>query len=66
MGVEPIPARWTIERVIASAGLVRRRAGYVSKGVPYPDLGSPEPGAVHQIDLVGPRHLDGAIRSRST
>ena len=39
MGVDPIPPRWTIERVIAAAGLSRprrRQAGYVSKGVPYP------------------------------
>ena len=64
MGVDPIPPRWTIERVIAAAGLARprrRQAGYVSKGVPYPTLADPEPGAVHQIDMVGPRHLDGAI-----
>jgi putative transposase len=64
MGVEPIPPRWTIERVIAAAGLARprrRQAGYVSKGVPYPNHLDPEPGAVHQIDMVGPRHLDGAI-----
>ena len=64
MGVEPIPPRWTIERVISSAGLARprrRQPGYVSKGVPYPDLVAPAPGAVHQVDLVGPRHLEGAI-----
>jgi hypothetical protein len=64
MGVEPIPPRWTIERVISAAGLARprrRQAGYVSKGEPYPGLASPEPGALHQIDLVGPRHLEGAI-----
>lgn len=64
MGIEPIPPRWTIERVICGAGLARPRrpqAGYVSKGVPYPNPTDPEPGAVHQIDMVGPRHLDGAI-----
>ena len=64
VGVEPIPPRWTIERVIAAAGLARprrRQAGYVAKGVPYPVVESPEPGAVHQIDMVGPRHLDGAV-----
>ena len=64
MGVDPIPPRWTIERVIAGAGLARPRrrpAGYVSKGVPYPAPDNPTPGAVHQIDMVGPRHLDGAV-----
>lgn len=64
MGVDPIPPRWTIERVIALAGLARprrRQGGYVSKGVPYPATDNPTPGAVHQIDMVGPRHLDGAI-----
>ena len=37
MGVEPIPPRWTIERVITAAGLARprrRQGGYVSKGCP--------------------------------
>jgi hypothetical protein len=64
IGIEPIPHRWTIERVINKEGLARprrRQAGYVSKGVPYPSPADPEPGAVHQIDMVGPRHLDGAI-----
>jgi transposase len=64
MGVDPIPGHWTIERVIAAAGLARPRrrvAGYVPKGVPYPTRVAPEPGSTHQIDMVGPRHLDGAV-----
>lgn len=64
MGVEPIPGRWTIERVIAAAGLSRPRrrpAGYVPKGVPYPNRLAPEPGTTHQVDMVGPRHLAGAV-----
>ena len=64
LGVDPIPNRWTIEREIARAGLVkprRRSAGYVPKGVPYPDRATPEPGDLHQIDMVGPRHLHGGI-----
>lgn len=63
MGVDPIPPRWTIERVIGAEGLARprRRVGYVSKGVPYPSAPDPQPGTIHQIDMVGPRHLDGAI-----
>ena len=64
MGIDPIPPRWTIERVIGAEGLARPRrrpARYVSKGVPYPIAPDPEPGTVHQIDLVGPRHLEGAV-----
>jgi putative transposase len=64
MGVDPIPPRWTIERVIGAEGLARPRrrpSGYVSKGVAYPSPPDPEPGTIHQIDMVGPRHLDGAI-----
>jgi putative transposase len=64
MGVDPIPGHWTIERVITAAGLARPRrrvAGYVPKGVPYPTRVAPEPGTTHQIDMVGPRHLDGAV-----
>ncbi|HZU45788.1 MAG TPA: hypothetical protein VFA16_00810, partial [Mycobacterium sp.] len=64
MGVDPIPNRWTIERVITAAGLAkprRRPAGYVPKGVAYPARLAPEPGTTHQIDMVGPRHLDGGV-----
>jgi len=64
MGVEPIPPRWTIERVISAEGLARprrRQAGYVPKGVPYPTRLDPEPGTTHQIDMVGPRHLEGGV-----
>jgi len=59
-----VPGRWTIERVIAGAGLAkprRRQAGYQAKGVPYPHRLPAEPGTTHQIDLIGPRHLHGAV-----
>jgi hypothetical protein len=39
----------------------RRPAGYVPKGVPFPTTAPPEPVEVHQIDVVGPRHLDGGV-----
>ncbi len=62
--MDPIPNRWTIEREIARAGLAkprRRPANYESKGVPYPKQAAPQPGDLHQIDVVGPRHLDGGV-----
>ena len=65
MGVEPVPNRWTIEREVARAGLARPRArvaGYVPKGVPYPNGPAPEPGQVHQADMIGPRHLHGGAQ----
>jgi hypothetical protein len=64
LGVSPIPPSRTIERVLARAGLSRPRrrpSGYVEKGVPYPNRLDPEPGTTHQIDMVGPRHLVGAV-----
>ncbi|MPZ71450.1 MAG: hypothetical protein GEU71_18290 [Actinobacteria bacterium] len=64
LGVDPIPPARTIERVLQRAGVSRprrRQAGYVSKGVPYPAPMSVEPGATHQIDMVGPRHLFGGV-----
>lgn len=65
MGVDPVPNRWTIEREIARAGLAkprRRQPGYVPKGVPYPNSPAPEPGTIHQVDVVGPRHLHGGAQ----
>jgi putative transposase len=65
LGVTPLPTR-TIERILARAGVPQRRARnrdrYVPKGTPYPT--SPlviRPNAIHEIDLVGPRHLEGAV-----
>ena len=63
-GVDPVPNRWTIEREIARAGLARPRrrpVGYVPVGTPYPTPPVPEPGDLHQIDMVGPRHLHGGV-----
>lgn len=61
--LEP-PETWTIDRILKRAGVPKRRARhrYVPKGTPYPQ--APllvRPNAVHEIDLVGPRHLTGAI-----
>lgn len=61
---EDSPAVWTINRILAEAGVTRprrRQPGYASKGAPYPVPKSAAPGEVHQADLIGPRHLDGGI-----
>ena len=63
LGISP-PAVWTIDRILRRAGVSKRRARirYVPKGTPYPTGPAPlGPNAVHQIDLVGPRHLEGGL-----
>lgn len=64
LGIDPVPEVWTINRILADAGVTRPRGrtpGYRSKGVPYPHPATNGPGEYHQADLVGPRHLDGGI-----
>jgi putative transposase len=64
LGVDPVPEIWTINRILSRAGVTRRRGrrpGYKSKGAPYPHPAEQGPGAFHQADLVGPRHLEGGI-----
>jgi len=64
LGVDPVPEVWTINRILADAGVTRRRGrtpGYQSKGAPYPHPRTTGPGEYHQADLVGPRNLDGGI-----
>lgn len=65
IGVVEIPPARTIEHVLARAGVTqprRRHAGYVSKHVPYPVPVAVGPGDLHQIDMIGPRHLFGAAQ----
>ena len=65
IGVAAIPPARTIEHVLARAGVAqprRRQAGYVSKHVPYPAPAAVGPGDLHQIDMIGPRHLFGAAQ----
>ena len=60
-----VPPRRTIERILARAGVTRRQHASrrrVSKGLPYPAPAAQRPGDVVQVDLVGPRHLDGGVR----
>lgn len=64
LAFEHPPETWTIERILKEARVPKRRArtAYVPKGTPYP--AGPilvRPNAVHQIDLVGPRHLQGGV-----
>lgn len=60
-----LPGARTIERILTRAGRAkpRRRGGdrYVPKGTPYPFRANrAAPGALHEIDPVGPRYLEGA------
>jgi putative transposase len=59
-----VPPVRTIERILERAGATeRRRPGRrASKGIPYPAPAANAPGDVVQVDLVGPRHLDGGVR----
>ena len=58
------PPERTIERIVARAGATKRqRPGRrQSKGIPYPAPRARRAGDVVQVDLVGPRHLDGGVR----
>jgi len=63
LGVEPLEV-WTIDRILRRAGVPKRRARhpYQPKGTPYPHGPLlPGPNACHEIDLVGPRHLEGGM-----
>jgi len=59
-----VPPVRTIERVLERAGATQRqRPGRrASKGIPYPAPAAKRAGDVVQVDLVGPRHLDGGVR----
>jgi putative transposase len=59
-----VPPRRTIEEILERAGATRRErpARRASKGIPYPAPAARRAGDVVQVDLVGPRHLDGGMR----
>jgi hypothetical protein len=63
LGVEPPPRR-TIERILARAGVKRRRdrSRRTPKGISYPEIAVERAGDLHEADLVGPRHLGGGVR----
>ncbi len=61
LGVAPLPTIWTINRILKRQGLVGKPS-YLPRGTPYPALVPQCPNDVHQLDLVGPRYLQGASR----
>lgn len=64
LGKSPLHLR-TIERILKRAKVPNRRARpaiYVPKRTPYPSGPElPNPNFCHELDLVGPCHLDGAV-----
>ncbi len=58
-----LPGVRTVERILERAGVPRRerRARYRPKGTPYPAPVAPRPNDCQEADLIGPRHLTGAI-----
>jgi putative transposase len=59
-----VPPERTIEEILERAGATKRqRPGRrASKGIPYPAPAARRACEVVQVDLVGPRHLDGGVR----
>ena len=59
-----MPPERTIEAILKRAGATRRERPRrrASKGIPYPTPAARVAGDVVQVDLVGPRHLDGGVR----
>ena len=56
-GITP-PSVATINRIISSHGLARRKIRYTKSDIDYPEL----PLNTHMMDLIGPRHLRGGPR----
>ena len=58
-----LPEPRTIERILERAAVPRRarRERYRPKGTPYPAPAAFAPNDCHEADLIGPRHLAGAI-----
>ncbi len=61
LGIQPLPTIWTINRILKRQGLVVKPT-YQPRGKPYPALAAQQPNDVHQLDLVGPRYLQGGGR----
>jgi transposase InsO family protein len=54
--VRPLPAIWTINRILKRQGLLVKPT-YQPRITVYPALQPTAPNVVHQMDLVGPRYL---------
>src|ERR1043165_4335963 len=61
LGVRPLPAIWTINRILKRQGLLVKPT-CPRRISPYPALQPTEPNVVHQMDLVGPRYLKSKER----
>lgn len=59
--MEPLPAIWTINRILRRHGLFVKPTSH-PRGTPYPAVEPQWPSEVHQLDLVGPRYLQGGER----
>jgi len=56
-GVQPLPSRQVISKVIHRQGLVQRRNGrFQPKGIPYPQV-APAQALLQEADTVGPRYI---------
>jgi transposase len=58
LGLKPLPVS-TINHILKRNGLIKKRQKYEPKGKAYPEIGLDFPGSVHQMDIVGPRYLQG-------
>lgn len=61
LGIRPLPAIWTINRILKRQGLLVKPT-YHRHATAYPTLQPTEPNVVHQMDLVGPRYLKSKER----
>jgi transposase InsO family protein len=61
LGVCPVPATWTINRILKREGLLVKPL-YRPRSTAYPSLQAHAPNVAHQMDLVGPRYLKSKER----
>jgi transposase InsO family protein len=62
LGAERIPEIWTINRILARNGKVRRKQKYEPKLKSYPSFLSDNPNDLQQGDILGPRYIKGGWR----